>query len=367
MSNMVFFFHKKVKLASSVPIPISINYNWNYGSLLGFILFVQLVSGMFLAIQFEDSSTLAFSSVVSLMQSIEGGWIIRLLHANGASFFFILLYLHIGRGLYYGSYKHWKVWFSGVMMIMVLMATAFLGYVLPWGQMSFWGATVITNLLSAVPYVGDLLVSWLWGGFSVGGPTLTRMFAIHYLLPFVITIFMVSHVVFLHETGSSNPLGVSPHSAKVAFHPYFSIKDVLGIMIVSLLIGSVVLLWPDLFMDPDNFMEANPMSTPPHIQPEWYFLFAYTILRAVPSKLGGVIALISSIMVLLLLPFSSHSTSRFSLTHSMVVWVQVNNFFLLTWLGSVPVEEPFESVSKLLACFYFLLFFLWGYWKKSGK
>nr|AHB85641.1 cytochrome b [Polyplax spinulosa] len=363
ISVLVHLFHKKMKSVLSVPIPASISYQWNYGSLLGFIFLIQLFSGFFLALQYEGSSMLSFKSVISYMQSVEGGWAIRFVHANGASFFFVLIYLHIGRGIYYGSYKNLLVWVTGVMMIFILMGTAFLGYVLPWGQMSFWGATVITNLLSAFPYIGESLVYWLWGGFSVGSPTLTRMFSIHFLMPFILLVVALSHIAFLHEKGSSNPLGLSPHSHKVAFHPYFVVKDVVGLVVVGLLFGAMILLSPDLLMDPDNSIEANPMVTPPHIQPEWYFLFAYTILRSVPSKLGGVMAMIMSILILLILPFSDASSGRFSLIRSVSTWIQINNFFLLTWLGSMPVEAPFEMTSKYVTCFYFLTFLFWGFWK----
>lgn len=363
--NSTFCLHKQIKLVTSVPIPSRIRYQWNYGSLLGYILLIQLVRGFFLALQYERSSLLSFKRVVSFINRVDGGWLIRFVHANGASFFFILLYLHIGRGIYYGSYKNWKVWTSGVMIIFVLMATAFLGYVLPWGQMSFWGATVITNLLSAVPYIGEEIVYWLWGGFRVRGPTLTRMFSFHYLLPFVLRGFVMLHLIVLHEKGSSNPLGISSNSYKVRFHSYFSVKDVLGIVILTLLIGVVILHCPDLFMDPDNSIEANPIVTPPHIQPEWYFLFAYSVLRVVPRKLGGVIALVARIAVLLILPLTPYSSGRFRVKHRIFTWFQVNNFSLLTWLGRVPVEPPFERVRTLVAYLYFTLFLSWGYWERK--
>nr|YP_010449200.1 cytochrome b [Docophoroides brevis]UTT72592.1 cytochrome b [Docophoroides brevis] len=340
-----------------IPTPSSITYMWSFGSLLGVCLVIQIVSGLFLSMHYNSATNMAFDSVVHIVQDINWGWLIRNIHANGASFFFIFIYLHIGRGIYYMSYYLMGTWIVGIAILLALMATAFLGYVLPWGQMSFWGATVITNLLSAVPYLGDTMVIWLWGGFSVGNPTLVRFFSFHFILPFVIIVLVLMHLVFLHSTGSSNPLGVPMNSLKVYFHPYFSIKDLLGFVVFFILFMYIILIKPDVFMDPDNFSLANPMNTPPHIQPEWYFLFAYAILRSIPNKLGGVIALLSSILILGVIPFiSSLKVKTFNFKMRTLFWFQVMNFMLLTWLGSMPVEYPYETVSQFVSVFYFLLF-----------
>nr|YP_010449165.1 cytochrome b [Brueelia antiqua]UTT72544.1 cytochrome b [Brueelia antiqua] len=344
-----------------VPIPSSISYMYNFGSLLGVCLFFQIVSGLFLTFFYCASLDEAFSSVISICNDVYLGWLIRGIHANGASFFFILLYLHIGRGMYYGSHNLFITWLVGVVIVFLLMGVAFLGYVLPWGQMSFWGATVITNLLSAVPYIGDIAVLWVWGGFSVGGPTLERFFSLHFILPFALLVLVMAHLFFLHETGSTNPLGVSLSSDKVTFHSFFSFKDLVGVIVYLFLLMSVVLLWPDIFMDPDNFILANPMATPPHIQPEWYFLFAYAILRSIPNKLGGVIALVLSILILVSVPLAKSSVykaSRFSVVVKFLFINHVLIFFLLLWVGAMPVELPYVSLSRFLSLAYFLNFYL---------
>nr|QYC96602.1 cytochrome b [Falcolipeurus suturalis] len=346
-----------------IPLPSSINYMWNFGSLLGLCLMIQIVSGFLLSLHYESSMSEAFLSVYSMNVNMNFGWFIRSIHANGASAFFILIYFHIGRGLYNQSFKLRFVWLSGLLILFLLMATAFLGYVLPWGQMSFWGATVITNLLSAIPYIGDMMVQWLWGGFSVGKPTLIRFFSIHYILPFVILFLMFVHLFLLHLSGSSNPLGVSYNSYKISFHPYFTFKDILGIVFFLSVLIFVVTLFPDFFMDPDNFSEANPLSTPQHIQPEWYFLFAYAILRSTPTKLGGVVALLMSIMILGFLPFiNSWKTIkfRFSIFLKFVFWLEVLMFVLLTWIGSMPVEFPFVLIGQISSFFYFLFMIFIG-------
>nr|QIK02022.1 cytochrome b [Columbicola columbae] len=358
----MYFKKNSLKLIRSemvnIPTPSSISYFWNFGSLLGMCLMIQIVSGLFISFHYDSMSEFSFSSVVSLMNDVNWGWFLRLVHANGASLFFICLYLHVGRGLYFGSYVFWKTWFSGVTIILVLMMTAFLGYVLPWGQMSFWGATVITNLISTVPVVGDMLVVWLWGGFSVSSPTLTRFYSFHFILPFIVLGLVLLHLVLLHSHGSSNPLGLSLNSDKINFGPFFIFKDLLGFLVVVFSFLLVVLIFPDCFLDPDNFTQANPMVTPPHIQPEWYFLFAYAILRSIPSKLGGVVGLMMAILVLL--PLSLIYTKkgvRFYPVSKVLFWVQVSNFLVLTFLGMMPVEFPFVEMGQIISFFYFLVYF----------
>nr|UTT72620.1 cytochrome b [Megaginus tataupensis] len=336
----------------STPTPSSISYMWNFGSLLGACLIIQLMSGFFLSFHYVPTLDDSFSSVIKICEEVNWGWMIRSIHANGASFFFIFIYIHIARGLFYGSYFFSWTWILGVLILLMLMATAFMGYVLPWGQMSLWGATVITNLLSAIPYLGADLVQWIWGGFSVSQPTLERFFSIHFFLPFVLLVLVIFHIFFLHSSGSSNPLGVDLNSDKVFFHPFFVFKDVLGVLFFSFLFLFVSVKTSDLFMDPDNFIFANPLSTPPHIQPEWYFLFAYAILRSVPNKLGGVLALIFSIIVLAFLPISKGGFKQ-SFLKKVIVWVQVTLFFLLTWVGAMPVEYPFVYIGQFCSVVYF--------------
>nr|YP_003457303.1 cytochrome b [Coelophrys brevicaudata]BAI77065.1 cytochrome b [Coelophrys brevicaudata] len=344
-----------------LPAPSNISVWWNFGSLLGLCLATQLITGLFLAMHYTSDISTAFSSVAHICRDVNYGWLIRNMHANGASFFFICIYLHIGRGLYYGSYLYKETWNVGVVLLLLVMMTAFVGYVLPWGQMSFWGATVITNLLSAVPYMGNTLVQWIWGGFSVDNATLTRFFAFHFLLPFVIAAMTLIHVLFLHETGSNNPLGLSSNTDKVSFHPYFSYKDLLGFVAVLLALTSLALFWPNLLGDPDNFTPANPLVTPPHIKPEWYFLFAYAILRSIPNKLGGVLALLASILVLLIVP-ALHTSKQRGLTFrpitQLLFWSLVANVIILTWIGGMPVENPFIEIGQAASLLYFSLFLL---------
>nr|AYC65831.1 cytochrome b [Bovicola bovis] len=349
------------KILTHIPTPSSISYMWNFGSLLGLAMVSQILSGLFLSFHYESSLSEAFTSVVSICVDKNMGWLIRSVHSNGASLIFILLYLHIARGLYYGSFILPHVWMVGVSIFLLTMATAFLGYVLPWGQMSYWGATVITNLVSAIPYVGGDLVIWLWGGFSVSKPTLIRFFSLHFILPFVILCLAGGHIFFLHETGSSNPLGLKSDYDKVFFHPLFSSKDYVGVIFTLVVFLFVCVYSPDLFMDCDNFIKANPLNTPPHIQPEWYFLFAYAILRSIPSKLGGVVGLVSSIMILYVFGLLkwNFSSSRFNPLSKAICWIFFSNFILLTWLGMMPVEFPFLQISKLSASVYFLLAFSW--------
>nr|YP_010411310.1 cytochrome b [Epiverta chelonia]URN72943.1 cytochrome b [Epiverta chelonia] len=342
-----------------LPSPSNISLLWNFGSLLGLCLIIQIITGIFLAMHYCPNVDLAFNSVSHISRDVNMGWMIRSLHANGASFFFICLYIHVGRGMYYSSYNLKHTWMIGVMILFLTMATAFLGYVLPWGQMSFWGATVITNLVSAFPYIGNLMVTWLWGGFAVDNATLTRFFSFHFLLPFIISAFIIIHLLFLHQTGSNNPLGTNSNLDKIPFHPYFSFKDMMGYMIFIFLISSIILLKPYLLGDPDNFIPANPLVTPVHIQPEWYFLFAYTILRSIPNKLGGVLALISSISILFILPFTNKKkikSNQFYPLNKFMFWMFITLVALLTWLGAKPVEEPFITTGQIITILYFNFF-----------
>nr|YP_009731541.1 cytochrome b [Hypoaspis linteyini]QHQ98584.1 cytochrome b [Hypoaspis linteyini] len=345
----------------NLPSPSNINYFWNFGSLLGMCLFSQILTGFFLSMHFCSDTSLAFNSMSHIIRDTNLGWMMRSLHANGASFFFILIYIHISRGMYFSSFHFKNTWFSGTLILLLLMATAFLGYVLPWGQMSFWGATVITNLLSAIPYIGNNLTFWIWGGFSVSNATLTRFFSLHFILPFILLILVMTHILFLHETGSNNPIGTPLNIDKINFHPFFTWKDLLGLLFLIWFFLFLCLTSPNFFLDPENFIQANPLVTPPHIQPEWYFLFAYAILRSIPNKLGGVIGLLLSILILLSLPFSVKNKFNFPssyITNKIFYWIFINTFILLTYFGACPVEAPFVMLSQFFTCVYFSYFIL---------
>nr|YP_008379150.1 cytochrome b [Saguinus oedipus]ADM73219.1 cytochrome b [Saguinus oedipus]AGM47670.1 cytochrome b [Saguinus oedipus] len=341
-----------------LPTPSNISSWWNFGSLLGTCLMIQITTGLLLAMHYTSDTATAFSSVAHITRDVNYGWMIRYLHANGASMFFICMFLHIGRGLYYGSFLFLKTWGVGTILLLTTMATAFMGYVLPWGQMSFWGATVITNLLSAIPYIGSDLVQWIWGGFSVDKATLTRFFTFHFILPFIIAALATIHLLFLHETGSSNPSGMTSEPDKIPFHPYYTIKDILGLMFLLLLLTSLTLFSPDLLTDPDNYTLANPLNTPPHIKPEWYFLFAYAILRSIPNKLGGVLALLLSILILMVVPMlhtSKQQSMAFRPVTQALFWTLVADLLTLTWIGSQPVEYPYMTVGQTASIMYFLI------------
>lgn len=365
MINPIRKTHPLLKIVNNslidLPTPSNITTIWNFGSLLGICLGIQLVTGIFLAIHYSTDTNLAFDRVTHICRDVNNGWLIRTIHANGASFFFICIYTHIGRGIYYGSYILTRTWIIGVIIFFLTIGTAFLGYVLPWGQISFWGATVITNLVSAIPYMGTSIVQWLWGGFAVGNATLTRFFTFHFLFPFIITVLVIIHLLFLHQTGSSNPLGISINIDKISFHPYFSLKDLIGFLILGLLITATVLVSPYALGDPDNFIPANPLVTPVHIQPEWYFLFAYAILRSIPNKLGGVIALVISIAILFILPFTRTSKIKgyqFFSINKIIFWLFVNLLILLTWIGIRPVEAPYITTGQILTILYFSFFLI---------
>nr|AXS65799.1 cytochrome b [Curculionoidea sp. 10 KM-2017] len=354
-----------------LPTPSNISSWWNFGSLLGICLMIQIITGLFLAMHYCPNVNLAFNSIIHICRDVNYGWLIRTLHANGASFFFICLYLHVGRGIYYHSFNFILTWTIGVLILFITMATAFLGYVLPWGQMSFWGATVITNLLSTIPYLGTSIVQWLWGGFAIDNATLTRFFTFHFILPFIILAMVMIHLLFLHQTGSNNPLGTNSNIDKIPFHPYFTSKDLLGFLIMLMFLSILILNQPYLLGDPDNFIPANPLVTPIHIQPEWYFLFAYAILRSIPNKLGGVVALVMSIAILLFLPFLNNKNIKSNMFYPLnkfMFWNLITIIILLTWIGARPVEPPYILTGQILTiiyfCYYPMNFFIYKIWDK---
>ncbi|QUS55013.1 cytochrome b [Pseudovibrio brasiliensis] len=354
------------------PTPKNLNYWWTFGGIAFFMLVVQLITGIVLVMHYTPNDALAFASVEHIMRDVNYGWLIRYLHMNGASMFFIAVYIHIFRGLYYGSYKEPReiAWILGVLLFLLMMATAFMGYVLPWGQMSLWGATVITNLFSAIPIVGDSITTWLWGGFSVGNPTLNRFFSLHYLLPFVIVGIVILHIWAFHVAGNNNPIGVDPKSEKdtIPFHPYYTMKDLFAIVVFMIFFSWFAFYLPNYMGHPDNYIEANPMVTPAHIVPEWYFLPFYAILRAItfdigpiPSKLGGVIAMFGAIAVLFVLPWLDTSkvrSARFRPVYKFFFWLFGFTCVVLGWLGAMPAEQPYVALAQVFTALYFAHFLI---------
>ena len=347
------------------PTPRNLNYWWNFGSLAGIFLLIQIITGIVLAMHYTPTIEGAFASIEHIMRDVNYGWLIRYIHMNGSSFFFIVVYIHVFRGLYYGSYKSPRevLWWLGLVILLLMMATAFMGYVLPWGQMSFWGATVITNIFSAVPVVGTTIVEWLWGGFSVDNALLNRFFALHYLFPFLIVAVVILHIVALHTHGSNNPLGIDKKGPQdsIPFHPYYTIKDLFGLSFVLTIFALVVFYAPDYLGHPDNYIPADPLKTPAHIVPEWYFLPFYAILRAVPDKLGGVIAMISSILILFVLPWLDTSKVRsatFRPMYKKLFWILLVDIVILTWIGGSPPEGNFILIGRIATIYYFTHFLI---------
>lgn len=343
------------------PAPSNITYLWNFGFLAGFCLVVQIVTGIFLAMQYAPHVDLAFASVEHIMRDVNYGWLLRYTHANGASMFFIVVYIHMFRGLYYGSYMSPRepLWISGVVIFILMIATAFMGYVLPWGQMSFWAATVITNLFSAIPVVGGEIVLWLWGGFSVDNATLNRFFSFHYLLPFVLAALVIVHLVFLHEFGSNNPLGIVSNVDQIPFGPYLTVKDGFTLFVFLMFFGAFVFFAPNYLGHTDNYIEANPMVTPAHIVPEWYFLPLYAVLRSIPDKLMGVLALAAALVCLVLVPFLGKSEVRSSVfrpIYRILFWIFVVDCLLLGWIGGNEVKYPYYEIGQFVTFWYFFYF-----------
>ena len=356
------------------PTPSNLSYFWGFGSLAGLCLLIQIATGIFLAMHYTPHVDMAFLSVEHIMRDVEGGWLLRYAHANGASMFFLVVYTHIFRGLYYGSYASPRelVWCLGVIILLLMILTAFIGYVLPWGQMSFWGATVITSLASAVPLVGDTLVTWLWGGFSVDNATLNRFYSLHYLLPFIIAGTSLVHIAALHQYGSNNPVGTNSAVDKIAFYPYFYVKDLVGWVAFAVFFAFFVYFYPNLLGHTDNYIPANPMSTPAHIVPEWYFLWVYAILRSIPNKLGGVAAIAAVFIALLALPFINTAATRspvFRPILKKLFWLLVADCIVLVWIGQQPVEDPYVFIGQCASVYFFLYFLViipfCGYFEKT--
>lgn len=341
----------------NLPTPSSINYNWNIGSLLGMSLAIQILSGILISIHYSSSVIEAFDRVIHISRNVNNGWIIRRIHINGASIFFLFIYLHIGKNIFNSSFKISHTWNSGLVIFIILIATAFIGYVLPWGQISFWAATVITNLLSAIPIWGSEIVKWLWGGFSVRHPTLTRFFSLHFLLPFIVSAIALIHIISLHSTGSSNPLNISINKDKIQFYPFFSNKDILGLVLSITLFFIIIFSFPFISRDPENYIPANSIKTPIHIQPEWYFLFAYAILRRIPNKIGGVIALLIRILILTVKPIQKNNkfSSKFNPYKKLMTILLFNTFFILTWIGIKSIETPFYELGMVFSTLYFAI------------
>ena len=341
----------------NLPTPININYIWNFGSILGIFLIIQIISGLFLSIHYCPNINIAFYRISNIIKDINSGWLIRLIHINGASFYFLIIYFHIARNLFYYSFKLIQVWSIGVSILFLSIATAFLGYVLPWGQLSFWGTIVITNLISAIPYIGQFTVEWIWGGFSINNDTLNRFYSFHFILPFIILLIVFIHLIILHITGSSNPIHSKINIYKINFHPYFTIKDLITIIFTFTIFILINLQLPFILRDPDNFKIANPIITPIHIKPEWYFLFAYSILRTIPNKLGGVIILFISIFILYIIPLINSNklkNNKFYFINKFIYWWFINIFIILTWLGGQIIEYPYTNLNILFTFIYFI-------------
>lgn len=347
-----------------LPAPTNLSTWWNFGSLLGLCLITQILTGLFLTLHYSPHIDIAFSSVAHISRDVNYGWLLRNIHANRARFFFLCIYLHIGRGIYYASYLYKEVWNIGVIIFFLTIAAAFIGYVLVWGQIRFWAATVITNILSAIPYIGKILVEWVWGGFAVDNATLNRFFGFHFIIPFIIAALSAVHLLFLHQTGSNNPLGLNSDRDKIPFHSYYTYKDFAGFIVLLLALIILALFSPNYFTDPENFIPANPLVTPIHIKPEWYFLWVYAILRSIPNKLGGVIALLAAILLLIILPFSfinkSRST-RFYPIRQILFWSLIRLIIILTWIGGCPVEAPYEIIGQIATAGYFFFFFFFPF------
>jgi len=350
---------------TAYPAPVNLNYWWNFGSLAGIILVIMIVTGVVLAMHYTPHADLAFNSVERIMRDVNYGWLLRYIHMNGASMFFLIVYIHLFRGLYYGSYKYPRelLWMLGVVILLLMMATAFMGYVLPWGQMSYWAATVITNLFSAIPVVGEKIVTLLWGGFTVGNPTLNRFYSLHYLLPFVIVAVVGLHLLALHQHGSNNPLGIERRGPQdsIPFHPYYTIKDMFGLCVFLIFFAIFIFYIPNFLSHPDNSIPANPMVTPPHIVPEWYFLPFYAILRSVPDKLLGVVLMFGSVLILFLVPWLDTSpvrSARFRPIYRMVSWLLVIDGIVLGYVGSQPPTGWVVSLGQFATFYYFLHFLI---------
>lgn len=344
------------------PTPININYLWGFGFLAGMCLCIQILSGLVLSMHYSTHILLAFSSIEHIMRDVNNGWFLRYLHSNGASIFFIIVYIHIGRGFYFKSYRNKLLWYSGILIFGLMMATAFMGYVLVWGQMSFWGATVITNLASAIPFVGENIAKWLWGGFAIDNATLNRFFSLHFVLPFIIAAISLVHIVILHAIGSTNPMGIENRIDKISFYPYFILKDLFGLFfILGLLFTYFLFFDPNLLGHPDNYIRANSLITPNHIVPEWYFLVFYAILRSVPNKQGGVLFMVLAIIILTFLPGKKQlklRSPKFDNIFQLFFWFFIANTLLLGWLGSQVVEQPFILIGQISTTIYFLYFLL---------
>jgi len=347
------------------PTPINLTYAWSFGSAAGICLIIQMISGIFLAMHYTPHIDFAFSSVEHIMRDVNHGWLVRYIHANGASMFFIVVYCHIFRGLYYGSYMHPRqlLWCTGVIIFILMMGTAFMGYVLPWGQMSFWGATVITSLVTALPIIGKKIVLWLWGGFTVNNPTLNRFFSIHFVLPFVIAGLTIIHLALLHKDGSNNPIGCDTpnNGSKIPFYPYFFVKDLHAFFIFLFVFAVFVYFAPNALGHPDNYIPADPMHTPAHIVPEWYFLPFYAILRSIPDKIGGVVAMGGSILVLFTVQFTN--TSKIKSTHfrplfKVCYWLFISDFIILIWVGQKPIKNTYIFIGQVATCYYFIFFLI---------